>query len=80
MREDPEFDKMYILAIAVLLLPCVSGHSEVIDAARAICENSCRISYPGFRLLQCHEVSPLLLEHCDKLLVTGSVSDEARDV
>ena len=73
---------MYFLAVAVLLLPGVSGHSEVIDLARAMCENSCRVTYPGFRLLQCHEVSPLSipLKHNVKSLITGIVFDEARNV
>ena len=48
---------MHMFVVAVFLLPCVTAHSEVIDRARAICEASCRITYPGFRLIHCHEVS-----------------------
>ena len=48
---------MYMLVLTVLLVPYVTAHSEVIDKARAICEASCRVSYPGFRLIHCHEVS-----------------------
>ena len=49
--------KMHMFVVFVFLLPCVTAHSEVIDRARAICEEFCRVSYPGFRLIQCHEVS-----------------------
>ena len=49
--------EMYTLLFTVLLVPYVTAHSEVIDKAREICEVSCRVSYPGFRLIHCHEVS-----------------------
>ena len=70
------------ILISVFILHHVSGHAANIDLARDICQSTCRHSYPGFRLVHCHEVCSLfeLLTVCNLALVTGCLFDEARNV